>query len=100
LFIIYGACTLFLGVIVLVALPDHPEKAWFFNAEEKKLFAVRMAENQTNGKTDKVCLPPNTAQGPSNSDMACIRGSNGHISGRPFVIPSIGLPRWVSFAMQ
>lgn len=36
-------------------MPDSPDKAWFFNAEEKKLAAIRLAPNQTGVESRKVC---------------------------------------------
>ncbi|TDZ33967.1 putative transporter [Colletotrichum spinosum] len=47
IFIIYGAVTVFVGVIVFFVLPDQPSKAWFFNEEEKRAVLIRLAANQT-----------------------------------------------------
>ncbi|CEI63680.1 hypothetical protein FVEN_g6801 [Fusarium venenatum] len=53
IFLIYGACTVFLGVLVFFALPDTPSQAWFFTAEEKKLAIIRLAPNQTGVESNK-----------------------------------------------
>ncbi|KXH59390.1 major facilitator superfamily transporter [Colletotrichum salicis] len=47
IFIIYGAVTVLVGFVVLFALPDSPQKAWFFDEREKKQVVARLAENQT-----------------------------------------------------
>ncbi|KAK1634406.1 major facilitator superfamily transporter [Colletotrichum phormii] len=47
IFIIYGAVTVLVGFVVLFALPDSPQKAWFFDEQEKKQVVARLAENQT-----------------------------------------------------
>ncbi|KAM0294251.1 hypothetical protein HYE67_008027 [Fusarium culmorum] len=53
IFLIYGACTVFLGCLVFFALPDTPSQAWFFTAEEKKLAMIRLAPNQTGVESNK-----------------------------------------------
>ncbi|TKW58565.1 putative transporter [Colletotrichum tanaceti] len=40
IFIIYGAGTILTGFVVLFALPDSPQTAWFFSEEEKKQTGV------------------------------------------------------------
>ncbi|ODV80434.1 allantoate permease [Suhomyces tanzawaensis NRRL Y-17324] len=45
-FIITGALTIFLGIIILVHLPDSPANAWFLNEEEKLLVVARIRANQ------------------------------------------------------
>ncbi|EKG12354.1 Major facilitator superfamily [Macrophomina phaseolina MS6] len=50
IFLIYGAVTMGYGILVFIALPDRPEKAWFFSAQEKKAAFIRTAENQTEAK--------------------------------------------------
>jgi len=42
------------GILVFLALPDSPSKAWFFNAEEKKAAVIRLAGNQTGVESHKV----------------------------------------------
>jgi hypothetical protein len=54
LFIIYGSITLVFGFVVLAILPDSPQTAWFFTAEQKKLVVIRTAENQTGVNSNKV----------------------------------------------
>ncbi|EXJ89436.1 hypothetical protein A1O3_02503 [Capronia epimyces CBS 606.96] len=53
IFLIYGSITIGAGILVFFALPDSPKKAWFFNAEERKLVVVRLAENQTGVESRK-----------------------------------------------
>ncbi|KDN67530.1 putative major facilitator superfamily transporter [Colletotrichum sublineola] len=53
IFIIYGAVTVLTGFVVLFALPDSPQTAWFFTEEEKKRVVVRLAKNQTGIDTKK-----------------------------------------------
>ncbi|EOD45818.1 putative allantoate permease protein [Neofusicoccum parvum UCRNP2] len=50
IFLIYGSVTMGYGILVFAALPDRPEKAWFFSAEEKKASIIRTADNQTEAK--------------------------------------------------
>lgn len=38
------------GILVFAALPDRPENAWFFSAQEKKAALIRTADNQTEAK--------------------------------------------------
>ena len=45
------------GILVTIALPDSPSKAWFFNAEGKKAAVIRLAENQTGVESHKVRGP-------------------------------------------
>ncbi|KAF3050836.1 hypothetical protein E8E11_007660 [Didymella keratinophila] len=47
IFLIYGAFTFLFGILFFFAMPDSPSTAWFFNADEKKLAAIRLAPNQT-----------------------------------------------------
>ncbi|KAM0329264.1 hypothetical protein ACHAQA_004568 [Verticillium albo-atrum] len=54
IFIIYGAFTVLAGVLVFFGLPDSPSTAWFFNATEKKLALIRLAENQTGVESHKA----------------------------------------------
>ncbi|CAH0057664.1 unnamed protein product [Clonostachys solani] len=54
LFIIYGSVTLVFGFVVLAILPDSPQTAWFFTAEQKKLVVIRTAENQTGVSSNKT----------------------------------------------
>ncbi|KAJ3531530.1 hypothetical protein NM208_g8475 [Fusarium decemcellulare] len=51
IFIIYGAATIFMGILTLIFLPDTPATAWFLNAEEKEIAVQRLADNQTGVKT-------------------------------------------------
>lgn len=55
IFIIYGSFTVLTGLLVFFGLPDKPSQAWFFNAEEKRLALIRLAENQTGVDTRRVC---------------------------------------------
>ncbi|KAF4301535.1 Major facilitator superfamily [Botryosphaeria dothidea] len=50
IFLIYGAVTMTYGILVFAALPDRPENAWFFSAQEKKAALIRTADNQTEAK--------------------------------------------------
>jgi MFS family permease len=52
IFLIYGSVSLALGVAVLFLLPDHPSRAWFYNEEDRKNKAIRIASNQT-GQSNK-----------------------------------------------
>jgi MFS family permease len=54
IFLIYGAFTFLFGMVFFFAMPDSPSTAWFFNAEEKKLAAIRLAPNQTGIESRKV----------------------------------------------
>ncbi|QEU60445.1 Dal5 [Kluyveromyces lactis] len=45
-FIITGCITIFVGFIMMIHLPDSPDKAWFFSEEEKLLLVERIRENQ------------------------------------------------------
>ncbi|KAL2848519.1 major facilitator superfamily domain-containing protein [Aspergillus pseudoustus] len=53
IFLIYGAVTMLVGIVVILALPDSPATAWFFSAEEKKIAMLRVTENQTGLGTNK-----------------------------------------------
>ena len=54
IFLIYGAFTFLFGILFFFAMPDSPSTAWFFNAEERKLAAIRLAPNQTGIESRKV----------------------------------------------
>jgi len=54
IFLIYGAFTFLFGILFFFAMPDSPSTAWFFNTEEKKLAAIRLAPNQTGIESRKV----------------------------------------------
>jgi hypothetical protein len=56
IFIIYGAVTVLVGVLLFFGLPDSPAKAWFFNEQERKLAIVRLASNQTGTDVEQVRL--------------------------------------------
>ncbi|KAG0674200.1 hypothetical protein C6P41_002088 [Kluyveromyces marxianus] len=45
-FIITGCITIFMGFIMMLHLPDSPDKAWFFSEEEKLLLVERIRDNQ------------------------------------------------------
>ncbi|KAF2721088.1 MFS general substrate transporter [Polychaeton citri CBS 116435] len=47
IFLIYGAVTVGVGILVICILPDEPQTAWFFTMEEKRTVHIRLAENQT-----------------------------------------------------
>ena len=40
IFLIYGALTIVIGVVVFFLLPDQPSTAWFLSEEEKKIGAT------------------------------------------------------------
>lgn len=45
------------SIVVFAALPDLPEKAWFFSPEQKKAAIIRTAENQTEAKKHRGWKP-------------------------------------------
>lgn len=45
-FVITGCITIFLGFLMVIHLPDSPDKAWFFNEEEKLILVERIRGNQ------------------------------------------------------
>jgi MFS family permease len=47
LFIVYGASTIVLGVLCLIALPDRHENAWFLRTSEVQQAKMRAQENNT-----------------------------------------------------
>ncbi|KAJ0420118.1 major facilitator superfamily domain-containing protein [Aspergillus carlsbadensis] len=47
IFLIYGAVTMLVGIVVIFTLPDSPATAWFLSSEEKKVAMLRVTENQT-----------------------------------------------------
>ncbi|CAG9949316.1 unnamed protein product [Clonostachys rosea f. rosea IK726] len=51
IFLIYGSVTLSFGILVMFALPDSPDKAWFYNARDREISAIRTAGNQTSTNT-------------------------------------------------
>jgi hypothetical protein len=53
IFLIYGAVTMFAGILVFFALPNDPGHAWFFTKEEKNLARMRVSENRATTR-DKV----------------------------------------------
>jgi hypothetical protein len=53
IFLIYGAVTMFAGILVCFALPNDPGHAWFFTKEEKDLARMRVSENRA-ATRDKV----------------------------------------------
>ncbi|KAF3000931.1 hypothetical protein E8E13_008746 [Curvularia kusanoi] len=57
IFLIYGAFTFLFGMLFFFAMPDSPSKAWFFNAEERRLAAIRLAPNQTGIESRKKFQP-------------------------------------------
>ncbi|ODV76719.1 allantoate permease [Suhomyces tanzawaensis NRRL Y-17324] len=46
IFIITGCLTIFIGFVILAHVPDTPSKAWFLNAEDKRLVIERIRVNQ------------------------------------------------------
>src|SRR5699024_1096352 len=46
LFVIVGAITIFLGILILLHLPDTPTQAWFLNEKEKLMVVERIRSNQ------------------------------------------------------
>ncbi|KAI4804974.1 MFS general substrate transporter [Aureobasidium sp. EXF-8845] len=46
IFLIYGAVTMFAGILVFFALPNDPGHAWFFTKEEKNFARMRVSENR------------------------------------------------------
>ncbi|KAF2627095.1 allantoate permease [Macroventuria anomochaeta] len=60
IFLIYGAFNLLLGILFFFAMPESPAKAWFFNAEEKRLAAIRLAPTQTGIESRKHLAAPIT----------------------------------------
>jgi hypothetical protein len=53
-FIIFGAITIAWGVILFKLLPDVPSKSWFLTEEERLEAIVRIKENMTGIKSNKV----------------------------------------------
>ncbi|KZF26202.1 MFS general substrate transporter [Xylona heveae TC161] len=53
IFIIYGAISMFLGIVTLFVLPDSAQNAWFLTAEEKQVAFSRTAANQTGVNTHR-----------------------------------------------
>ncbi|CDO94595.1 unnamed protein product [Kluyveromyces dobzhanskii CBS 2104] len=45
-FVITGCITILVGFVMMFHLPDSPDKAWFFNEEEKLLLVERIRGNQ------------------------------------------------------
>lgn len=78
IFLIYGAFTFLFGILFFFAMPDSPSTAWFFNAEEKKLAAIRLAPNQTGIESRKVWRPLKAKQ----RMLMNTRNSNASKSGR------------------
>nr|AXS58696.1 major facilitator superfamily protein homeolog p [Epichloe coenophiala] len=53
-FVIFGTATIAWSVGVLLLLPDTPMTAWFLSVEDRKKAVVRVKENMTGIKNDKV----------------------------------------------
>lgn len=51
IFLVYGSVSLALGLAILLVLPDHPSRAWFYNAHDRKSMVVRIMANQTGHDT-------------------------------------------------
>lgn len=46
IFIVTGCLTIFVGMIIMVHIPDTPTKAWFLNDKEKRMVVERIRTNQ------------------------------------------------------
>ncbi|KAG2731540.1 hypothetical protein G9P44_005127 [Scheffersomyces stipitis] len=46
IFIVTGVCTIFIGIIFFIHIPDNPTKAWFLSEREKILVVERIRVNQ------------------------------------------------------
>ncbi|CAI7631087.1 unnamed protein product [Penicillium pancosmium] len=53
LFIIFGAATLLIGLLVLWLLPDNPQTAWFLNERERRLAFIRVQGARHSAETRK-----------------------------------------------
>lgn len=45
-FVVTGVLTIFLGMLIIVHVPDTPTRAWFLSEEEKILVVERIRSNQ------------------------------------------------------
>lgn len=57
MFLICGAVTAAVGIVFIFIMPSGPQDAWFLNAREKEILALRMANDHEGGDKTNFSVP-------------------------------------------